>query len=313
MDTRIVSNIKFLQLNTDKSLASTFNILQLAADTCVDVVCLQEPYFYVNHTYENVKQYLPPEQIQFNCFYVNNSERPPAAVFVMKFIEASLVSNMSNSPCVTGIVLTRNHNINVSSVYPPPSDKCPFHRFDPIVSNSSKNMLDRTILCSDSNSKSTLWGSSFTDSKGQSFESFLLGSGMNVINDTSSLTTFDNGRGGASWIDATAADHSVIDKISDRTIEDNVSLSFHKILSFQINNIPKQRDNKINLHRTDWDKFVSILSCKITDNCLQESLLALEQEIDIHTQLESIHSKFCNILQASLIESTPLPKDHNHK
>ena len=57
----------------------------------------------------------------------------------------------------------------------------------------------------------------------------------------------------------------------------------------------------------------SILSRKITDNCLQESLLALEQEGDIHNELDSIHSKFCNILQTCLIESTPLPKDHNHK
>ena len=55
MDTKIVSNIKFLQLNTDKSLASTLNILQLAVDTHVDVLCLQEPYFYVNHIYMKMR------------------------------------------------------------------------------------------------------------------------------------------------------------------------------------------------------------------------------------------------------------------
>ena len=109
MDTKIVSNIKFLQLNTDKSLASTLNILQLAADTRVDVLCLQEPYFYVNHTYENEKRYIPPDQFQFNCFYVNNSERPLAAVFVKKSIKAFMVSNMSTSHCVTVTVLTRRH------------------------------------------------------------------------------------------------------------------------------------------------------------------------------------------------------------
>ena len=146
---------------------------------------------------------------------------------------------MSDSQCVTVTILARRHNIYVSSVYSPPSDSCPVRRFDPIVSNSSKSMLDRTILCSDCNSKSTLWGSSFTDSKGQSFESFLLGSGMNVINDTNSLPTFDNGRGGTSWIDVTAAGHKVVDKISDWMVEDIVSLSFHKILSFQIIDIPK--------------------------------------------------------------------------
>ena len=76
-----------------------------------------------------------------------------------------------------------------------------------------------------------------------------------MINDTSFLPTFDNGRGGTSWIDVTAAGHRIVDRVSDWMVEDIVSLSFHKILSFLMNDIPKQRDSKINLHRTGWEKF----------------------------------------------------------
>ena len=95
MDTKKVFTLKFLQLNTDISLASTFQILQLAVDKCVDFICLQEPCFYVNLTYENEKQYLPPEQFHFNCVFVKNSESPLSAIFVKKSIEASLVSLVS--------------------------------------------------------------------------------------------------------------------------------------------------------------------------------------------------------------------------
>ena len=53
MDTK-AGVLNFLQLNTDKSLASTLQILEIGVNKGIDVICLQEPYFHVSHTHDNV-------------------------------------------------------------------------------------------------------------------------------------------------------------------------------------------------------------------------------------------------------------------
>ena len=311
MDTK-AGVLNFLQLNTDKSLASTLQILEIGVNKGIDVICLQEPYFHVSHTHDNVKYFTPPDQYNYQCFYVNNSTKPMSAIYVKKSINAFMMSKMSSSYCVTVSIPMCKSTIHVSSVYSPPSDDCPINRFDPLILNSSNNILDNTIICTDANSKSSLWGSSFTDSKGSRFESFLLGNRMNVINSQDSLPTFDSGRG-VSWIDVTAAGHKIYDKISCWRIEDISSLSFHKILSFQMKSISKEKSKNINLRRTDWDQFNSILSHKMQLNHLSEKLENLDQIEDTISHLDSVNDIFSNLLQSSLKESTPSPKEHNHR
>ena len=112
MDTK--AGVPVFQLNTDKSLASTLQILQIGVNKGIDVICLQEPYFHVIHTHDNIKYFSPPDQSNYNCFYVNNS-----ATYVIKSINAFMMPTMSSSCCVTVSIPLCKSSFHVSSVYSP--------------------------------------------------------------------------------------------------------------------------------------------------------------------------------------------------
>ena len=94
---------------------------------------LCKPY---RRKWEAVIFLLSPEQLQFSCFYVKISERPISAIVVKKLIEAW---------CLICRILTCKHNVSVSPIYSPPSDRCAVHWVKP-DSNASKNTLDRTSI-----------------------------------------------------------------------------------------------------------------------------------------------------------------------
>ena len=76
------------------------------------------------------------------------------------------------------------------------------------------------------------------DKKGDDLEAILLQHDLSVLNDVNSPPTFENSRGGVSWIDISIAGCQIVDKISNWKVQDEECLSFHKIITFTFNVSP---------------------------------------------------------------------------
>ena len=183
MDSKI-KNIKFLQLNCDKSLASHLQILQLACEERIQIICLQEPYVYVSHLNGTVK-YTAPDNPNYNCYYATSGSRPYTMIYVQKNITSHKLINSSNEHCT--IIKMDNHDditnrdsFFVASIYSNPTDQSAASRFHIMTKNLSSIQKKNLLLCADANAKSGLWSSPITDKKGQEIENLLLGNNLSV-------------------------------------------------------------------------------------------------------------------------------------
>ena len=127
----------------------------------------------------------PPSIKGFNLFFMPNlNECTKVAIYISNKIRASIISQASNSHCITCSITTSNgENIFVSSVYSPPPDSSPSIRLKRVLDNLSHRDISKTVIGADLNAHSNLWSnSSMTDSKGEDVENIVLQHNMLVIN-----------------------------------------------------------------------------------------------------------------------------------
>ena len=235
--------LNFIQLNTDFSKASSQLLEKHINDLDIDVALLQDIYC---EKFGLSQKYKPPDFIGYDVIYLKDSKMPKVALYVKSKLNATFLPQASDLHCITCILHLENSDfIVLSSIYSPPPDLSPVKRTDVLFEHLSTLQIQRLILCGDFNSHSSLWSNqSKNDRKGDELEILLLQYDLTVLNDISSPPTFENTRGGSSWIDISTAGCKIADKISDWQVRNDESLSFHKIITFSISLKPKT-DNKL--------------------------------------------------------------------
>ena len=290
----INGKINFFQLNTDFSKASSLLLEKYFNDFNIDVALMQDIYC---EKFGLLQKYKPPDFIGYDTIYFKESNTmPKVALYVKSNFNVTFLPQASNLHCITCILhLDNSEFVVLSSLYSPPPDVSPTIRTDILFNHLSTLQIQKLILCGDFNSHSSLWSNqSQNDRKGDDLEILLLHHDLTVLNDIHSSPTFENTRGGCSWIDISTAGSKVADKISDWKLHNEESLSFHKIITFSLSLTPLT-DNKIryNFEKTNWDIFNITLSDNFhSKNISEEKIQNAELcELDILAERISVAIK----------------------
>lgn len=137
---------------------------------------------------------------------------------------------------------------------------------DVLCSNS-----ERFLVCGDFNSKSSLWGSSYTNSRGTLVEKWAAANDLRLLNCGMEPTCIRTQ--GTSIIDLSWATPNLIEWISDwQVLADTITLSNHTYILMNVELQSACRPNKRivyprwNWRKMDWEKFISALvwSCAVS-------------------------------------------------
>ena len=138
--------------------------------------------------------------------------------------------------------------------------------------------------------------------KGEEVEITLLRHNMLVINNPDSSPTFESSRG-RSWIDLTICGDLIADQIINWRVNDEESLSFHKIIEFEIKtDFEISRPVKYQYESTDWNTFNKCLHNNFSSNGITPDI-----SIDDKSALDNLASQITSIFTdtiKSCIKST---------
>jgi len=87
------------------------------------------------------------------------------------------------------------------------------------------------IIAVDSNSRSVAWHDSQTNQRGKIMEEYIISINLNIMNEESELTTFQNRRG-SSNIDLTIVNNQLLTALKNWEISEEESYSDHNIIKF---------------------------------------------------------------------------------
>ena len=260
------TKLNFLQWNTDFSKAATLLLEKFMEEYNTDAAFIQDIYC---EKFGLDQLFMPPTSKGYNLLYFKGTQMPKVALYVKSEIKTTFLPQASNTHCITCIIhLEDSKQLVLSSVYSPPPDISPLLRINSLFQNLSTCQGQSLLLCGDFNSHSSLWSNrGKNDKKGDDLEAFLLQYDLNVLNDVNSPPTFENSRGGASWIDISIAGCQIVDKISDWKVHEEECLSFHKVITFTFNVSPSISSVvRYNFGKTDWLKFNNNLSLEFAKN-----------------------------------------------
>ena len=155
------------------------------------------------------------------------------------------------------------------------------------------------IICSDTNSWNTVWGSNQTNRRGAKLGEFISRNQLVVLNNPSATPTFSSARG-QSWIDVTLATPLIANRIVDWTLRSETS-SDHQAISFRLveNSESSHGTAKGYLtRRADWNAFRSTLEGKLVDDEWDEA--EIEQTNDLDYRVSRITNIVCDAAEESL-------------
>ena len=145
--------------------------------------------------------------------------------------------------------------------------------------------------------------------KGIEMEQLLFENDLSIINSSNSPPTFDSVIG-KSWIDITCIGHNLFSQASDWNIVDTTSLSYHRLIQFQINATTPEVV-KPNIKRTEWKLVNNLLNEKLKSERFQNLITGMEINNDI-VYKENLIKLIRTYLQESVERATPTPKQHKY-
>ncbi|XP_065355613.1 uncharacterized protein LOC135950048 [Calliphora vicina] len=121
--------------------------------------------------------------------------------------------------------------------------------------NESRIPLD---ICADANSHHIIWGSSDTNTRGQSLFSFILNSSLEVVNRGSEPTFIVSNRSEVLDFTLVSAEHHSM--ITNWAVASDSSFSDHQYIDFNISVTYRSVNNIINRKKTNWELQCDVLS-----------------------------------------------------
>lgn len=311
MDSRIIDNLNFIQLNTDFSKASTLLIEKHMHEFNIDAALLQDIHC---EKFGLDQKYKPPDFIEFNSFYYrdNTNTIPKAALYIKKGIQVTLLAQASNHHCITCMIHLDNSNfVIISSIYSPPPDNSPTLRTDHLFNSLTKIQVEKLVMCGDFNSHSSLWSNEAkNDRKGNELEIVLLQNDLTVLNSVTSPPTFENTQGGKSWIDISTAGSQIADNVINWRVRNDESLSFHKIITFSLNLSPSINNQvRYNFERTNWPLF----NQKLSENFLCKNISVERVSSVPMTELDILAESISVVIKDTIISHVPSTENYKKR
>jgi hypothetical protein len=133
----------------------------------------------------------------------------------------------------------------------------PYDSDEPPPTKEVRDIIDhchskkQLIIGCDANEHHTLWGSTGTNPRGESLMEFLVSSNLNILNHGNKPTLVVCNR--REVIDLTLESNKIVNLVSNQHVSDELSLSDHRCICFQIGNISINQVTFRN--RTNWESY----------------------------------------------------------
>lgn len=261
---------KIAQLNTNHSPAATTAFLNYCNNKNIDIALISEPP--TKQTLPNIPKRLCPIFIA----PTNNNQRVRACMCILNpKLQPIIISHLSTPD----FLVCDFNNFILVSVYAHPVDS-----INPILNNITNTVNYANgrdlIIAGDMNANNKYWGASYNDNHGDEFLAAVIQNNLDIVND-SNTPTFDTIRGDrrlTSHIDLTVASMSIIDRITNWQVIEDVQMSDHRVIVFIVNkhvDLPKVSPSTVrwNTSVVDWNEWARCLENYFNDYDLNETYI----------------------------------------
>lgn len=252
----------------------------------IDVLLIQEPYT------RNSKVIMTGGRL-----YYDRSGRESigcAILVVNENIDVLMNASETNGSCVSVRLEMHGKHIQVVNLYCRPSEPIDGHlaRLADII----RKRGNKAIFCGgDFNAKSGLWLSGSTDERGSKVEEVVMAWDLEVVNEYSRWTTFENTQGGKSNIDVTMVSRDLVEKVENWKVHEE-TLSDHRLVTCDLReeSAVRQSNNSVregayDLRRVNWRQF---------DLSLMDRLYSLQVEnSSAHDHASMLTSMICSLME----------------
>lgn len=286
-NTTNINGTIFKQLNLQKKKVATTTFMKELMNN--EIGMIQEPYFTKGNK-------LPTTQN--HTVYIGNPSAKTthrAAVLLPNELATNsiLLNGLSDNDTVAvKCTIAANYDILVVSMYMDIKHnvKSANNILQSINKYAKKHNI-RLLLCIDSNSHNTAWGSKDNNNRGETLLEIIQSENF-LIENIGNKPTFENARCD-SVIDLTLTNDKLNKEIESWEVMNN-SLSDHNLIRITILMKNKYTTSYKDYKNTDWNKFGTVLNKLLEEKPLQLFPLSNQQKLD----------NFCNTLTKYIVEAT---------
>lgn len=255
-------DFRIAQWNLGRGKVATEEAVRRCLEEGIDVLLVQEPYSRDGRV----------RMSNGRVFYDSRAEEIGSAILVLNDeIGVVMDARETSGPCVSARLELNGSYLHVISLYCRPSEPIEGHLTRLVDILRKKG--NRNVLCgSDLNARSGLWWGG-QDERGSKVEEVVVAWDLQVLNEFSRLTTFENTQGGRSNIDVTLATRDTALKVENWRVHEE-TLSDHRLITMDLMERPARRgvqnqvrDGSYDLRNVNWREF---------DQALQSGLQQLE-------------------------------------
>jgi ribonuclease HI len=290
MNTRTASNnnvlnkIKCLQINLQRSKASTAHLNQFIINNNYDIVLVQEPYI--------VKSKVCGFPVSHRVFYNETVAVPKNAIVVVNSkIQVLFIQSVSNEFSTFINVEFRRSSFTLVSAYCSPLED--INRELTHIKEALTVINPRKVLIGfDSNAKSRVWFSDRDDTRGNAVNEFVAEMNLIVMNNNPEMPTFSTTRG-ESYIDLTLINLNSANFVYNWQTLEFDSMSDHRYIEYTIADdcspIVFKTTIKYNINNANWDSFEAELLPVI--QYLSSEMIHIQTYEQLNTFVEVFSSK----------------------
>ncbi len=218
------------------------------------LVLIQEP-----HVYKNSIRNLNSK----NYSLFSGGAKPRAAILGPRTLNLTLVERLSEDDFTCCILDTQIKTKNLSKILIVSgyfditfNPQATVDKLQQIFDFANQNSF-QILLGADTNSWSTLWGCKETNRRGEVLEDFVFRNSVQILNE-GCKPTFETCRA-ESIIDVTFTSSGLYELVQDWKVEDGVTFSDHKRVSFRLKIACEEHVKTRCLNNTDWNLFNRVL------------------------------------------------------
>ena len=256
--TDTMNGLGLAQINLQHSKVASANIRRLLADMHTKIFLIQEPYFF--------KEIRGLDNDWGFTYYLKNGYKSRACVYIRKDVDAMMLPQFcSNDMVVVQVNVRRGLRIIkllCCSLYLPYDAPVISTILENFITFCNENSLPYLIGC-DANAHHILWGSSNINERGEQLMDFISSNNLFILNKGNEPTFVNSIR--EEVIDISLCSESLIPDISDWFVWDELSLSDHRYIIFEIGNIRFKPIFIRNPRATNWEVYKERLEALLLD------------------------------------------------
>lgn len=278
-----VPNLKFIQTNLDHSQSGTKALVHTMDVHQIDIAVACDPYVTRNQIPN-----IPNRHMRFAA-----SENPKLVIFGNN-AQYDWFPIVIHTHIIALRATSSSCQFTLIGVYIPPHDEINFY-LNLITNCITLSRTDRIIITGDFNAKSTMWGNQVSDSRGAALVQLLSQHSLTVLNDPNSLPTFETDYS-RSWIDVTAASHTLSQSGFHWSILDGLMFTDHRLIIFYFSDQQTHASKKL----TFAGKQILLETLKNSDWLQKASQADLISGNALDLTLEKFYKMYNDIAQANL-------------